>query len=159
MQLLRGQVILVPNISQLVICQEFCPVTVSFAGKDTLTCRACGVPFTAEIWLIIAADERPDLIAAVRNGTLHVCTCPHGHDNRLDAPPRPSSLTTEPVSAGAAVSPKPIIPPPMQIETMMRNVIRCRSSRSRNLLCQTGHAHNPDQRSVSVGGGIGCITG
>jgi hypothetical protein len=43
----------------------------------------CGVAFDAEVWLIVAADERPGLVARIRAGTLHTVVCPNGHAGPL----------------------------------------------------------------------------
>jgi len=58
----------------------------SFAEQPTLTCPACGQPFTPELWLILDAAERPDLLARAGDGTLHHVVCPHGHAGEVDAP-------------------------------------------------------------------------
>ncbi|WP_031461059.1 CpXC domain-containing protein, partial [Chloroflexus sp. MS-G] len=60
---------------------------ISHAEPITLTCPACGTSHTADIWLIVAPDERPDLVEQIRNGTLHTATCPQcGQTRTLDAP-------------------------------------------------------------------------
>jgi CHAT domain-containing protein len=60
---------------------------ISHAQPITLTCPACGTSHTADIWLIVAPDERPDLVEQIRNGTLHTATCPQCSQNHtLDAP-------------------------------------------------------------------------
>jgi CHAT domain-containing protein len=60
---------------------------ISHAQPITLTCPACGTSHTADIWLIVAPDERPDLVEQIRNGTLHTATCPQcGQTRTLDAP-------------------------------------------------------------------------
>ena len=59
----------------------------SFAENASLTCPECGQPFTADIWLVVDAAERPDLAARIRAGTLHDLPCPHcGHQGTIDAP-------------------------------------------------------------------------
>ena len=56
-------------------------------NRITLTCPACGTSHTADIWLIVAPDERPDLVEQIRNGSLHTVTCPQcGQTHTLDAP-------------------------------------------------------------------------
>ena len=52
------------------------PADASFAHTTTATCPACGASHTADIWLIVAPDERPDLLEQIRNGALHTVTCP-----------------------------------------------------------------------------------
>jgi CHAT domain-containing protein/uncharacterized protein YbgA (DUF1722 family) len=60
---------------------------ISHAELITLTCPACGTSHTANLWLIVAPDERPDLVEQIRNGTLHTATCPQcGQTRTLDAP-------------------------------------------------------------------------
>ncbi|NPA90909.1 MAG: hypothetical protein GXO55_05605, partial [Chloroflexi bacterium] len=55
-------------------------MAVSYVEQAPLTCPECGHEFTADIWLIVHAAERPDLIEHARDGTLHRITCPHcGH--------------------------------------------------------------------------------
>ncbi|WP_165360821.1 CpXC domain-containing protein, partial [Candidatus Chloroploca sp. Khr17] len=61
-------------------------MTISLAQTASLTCPVCGVAFDAEVWLIVAADERPDLVARIRAGTLHTVVCPNGHASQIDAP-------------------------------------------------------------------------
>ena len=60
---------------------------ISHAEPITLTCPACGTSHTADIWLIVAPDERPDLVEQIRNGTLHTATCPQcSQTHTPDAP-------------------------------------------------------------------------
>ncbi|TVS18350.1 MAG: hypothetical protein EA424_11045, partial [Planctomycetaceae bacterium] len=59
----------------------------SFATEQTVTCAACGSDFTARLWLIIDADERPDLFERVCAGDLYRLSCPHcGAVVEIDAP-------------------------------------------------------------------------
>jgi len=59
----------------------------SYAETTTLHCPDCGQPFQAEIWLIVDAAERADLVERIHEGTLHTVTCPHcGHQAAVDAP-------------------------------------------------------------------------
>lgn len=57
-----------------------------FTERMSLTCPECGHPFTAYPWLIVDANERPDLIAQAREDTLHDVVCPRGHTLTLDLP-------------------------------------------------------------------------
>jgi hypothetical protein len=61
-------------------------MTISLAQTASLTCPVCGVAFDADVWLIVAADKRPDLVAQIRAGTLHTVVCPNGHASQIDAP-------------------------------------------------------------------------
>ncbi len=62
-------------------------MTVSYSQTAELTCPKCGQLFNAEIWLVVAVDERLDLLDSVRAGTLHNITCPHcGYQGQVDAP-------------------------------------------------------------------------
>ncbi len=50
-------------------------------------CISCGAPFEAKIWLIIDAEERPDLVERARQGKLNINICPIcGADNPFIAP-------------------------------------------------------------------------
>jgi tetratricopeptide (TPR) repeat protein len=50
-----------------------------------LTCGQCGRTLAFELWLIVDADERPDLLA--RAGALHTVSCPVcGPQGEVDAP-------------------------------------------------------------------------
>ncbi len=81
----------------------------SFSQTASLTCPQCGRAFSAEVWLIVDADERPDLAERIRAGTLHDVTCPHcGHQGQVDAP---LLLLTPPPAADAA-TPSPLLPSP-----------------------------------------------
>ena len=59
----------------------------SLAHNSSLTCPDCGLAFDADIWLVVDADERPDLLERIRAGTLHIFTCPDcGSTGEVDAP-------------------------------------------------------------------------
>lgn len=58
----------------------------SFADQPALECPQCGAAFAPDVWLIIDAAERPDLLAHVLDGTLHRVACPSGHSGLVDAP-------------------------------------------------------------------------
>lgn len=58
----------------------------SFSQTTPLTCPECQQPFTAELWLIVDVDERPDLLERILNDTLHDIACPNGHAGALNAP-------------------------------------------------------------------------
>lgn len=42
-----------------------------------LHCPSCGEPFTADVWLTVDRQERPDLVHLIMDGELNVATCPH----------------------------------------------------------------------------------
>ncbi len=59
----------------------------SFAQSVELTCVGCQTSFNEELWLIIDASERPDLVERIADETLHVAQCPNcGMEHPLDAP-------------------------------------------------------------------------
>lgn len=59
----------------------------SHAEPADLPCLQCGERSYAEVWIIVDADERPDLLARIRAGTLHEIACPHcGHKATINAP-------------------------------------------------------------------------
>lgn len=58
----------------------------SHAEYPQLVCNQCGLAFTTELWLIVDAAERLDLLARVMNGTIHAVACPNGHAGGLNAP-------------------------------------------------------------------------
>ena len=59
---------------------------VSYAQTAELTCPECRASFSAAVWLIVDAAERPDLMERLREGKLHQVTCPNGHTHTVDAP-------------------------------------------------------------------------
>lgn len=59
----------------------------SLAQALELQCTNCGQSFTTDVWLIVEAKERPDLVAQIEAETLHTARCPHcGAAYPLDAP-------------------------------------------------------------------------
>ena len=59
----------------------------SFSQTASRACPRCGREFRAEIWLIVDAAERPELMEQIKRGTLHEISCPHcGHRGQVDAP-------------------------------------------------------------------------
>lgn len=42
-----------------------------------LTCPSCGQLFSAEVWLVVDRQERPDLVRLILDGELNVARCPH----------------------------------------------------------------------------------
>ncbi|MBA3470688.1 MAG: hypothetical protein H0T53_13705 [Herpetosiphonaceae bacterium] len=62
-------------------------MSISFNQAYDLVCPTCNRPFTADTWVIVDAEERPDLALAVREITLHDTVCPHcGQTGMLSAP-------------------------------------------------------------------------
>lgn len=62
-------------------------MTHSLMQGASLTCPDCGRDFDAEIWLVVDADERPDLFDRIRDGALHTVACSHcGAAGEVDAP-------------------------------------------------------------------------
>ena len=58
----------------------------SFAQTISLTCPQCSQPFDAQIWLIVDAAQRPDLLEMIEQETLHDLSCPHcSASARVDA--------------------------------------------------------------------------
>lgn len=49
---------------------------VSYAQTQPLVCPACGRRFDLAVWLIVDTAERPDLVARIRDGTIHAVVCP-----------------------------------------------------------------------------------
>lgn len=59
----------------------------SFSQTTELDCPRCGKRFRAELWLIVDAAERPDLLKQVRQVRPHKLTCPNcGHSFSADQP-------------------------------------------------------------------------
>ncbi|NOZ49058.1 MAG: hypothetical protein GXP37_03290 [Chloroflexi bacterium] len=59
----------------------------SFATTAHLTCPQCRRAFQVDVWLIVDADERADLLQRIGSGTLHDQACPHcDHKGQVDAP-------------------------------------------------------------------------
>lgn len=59
----------------------------SFAQSVALPCGNCGQSFMAEVWLIVDAAERPELVDRVRAETIHTLRCARcGTDQPIDAP-------------------------------------------------------------------------
>jgi len=50
---------------------------ISYREQAPLTCPHCGADFSADIWLIIDADEEPEVAAALRREEVNIVTCPH----------------------------------------------------------------------------------
>ncbi len=62
-------------------------MTHSLAQNSSLTCPDCGQMFETEIWVVVDAAERPDLLADIRNGALHTLVCPQcGFTGEVDGP-------------------------------------------------------------------------
>lgn len=62
-------------------------MTHSLVQSNILTCADCKQDSNAEIWLVVDAEERPDLLDRIRAGTLHTFPCPHCRSTgEVDAP-------------------------------------------------------------------------
>ena len=44
---------------------------ISFSQPYELVCPTCTTPFATDAWVLVDAEERPDLVAALRDLTLH----------------------------------------------------------------------------------------
>jgi hypothetical protein len=42
-------------------------------------CARCDEPFVPELYIVVDADERPDLVQRIEQGSLHTAVCPHCH--------------------------------------------------------------------------------
>jgi CHAT domain-containing protein len=61
--------------------------TISYAAPWPHTCPACGQTWEPEVWQIVDAAERPDLVARIHEGILHAVTCPAcGETSTADTP-------------------------------------------------------------------------
>jgi CHAT domain-containing protein/tetratricopeptide (TPR) repeat protein len=59
----------------------------SFAQLNEIICAQCREQSNVEIWLIVDAVERPDLVEKAREASLHVFSCPKcGFQGQIDAP-------------------------------------------------------------------------
>lgn len=59
----------------------------SFAQESDFVCPACEKHFRAAVWLIVDADERPDLVKQVAADRLHALGCPRCYQaGAVDAP-------------------------------------------------------------------------
>ncbi|PLS79438.1 MAG: hypothetical protein CYG59_13260 [Chloroflexi bacterium] len=59
----------------------------SFAQTVEVACGSCKQQFNAEVWLIVDAAERPELVAQIQESTMHLAHCPHcGTAHPLDVP-------------------------------------------------------------------------
>ncbi|MEJ5343922.1 MAG: CHAT domain-containing protein [Chloroflexus sp.] len=86
----------------------------SYAQTSEVTCPACGKAFSTDVWLIVDAGERPDLIERLRTDTLHTLTCPHcGRTASLDAPIL-LFFPDAPLRMGADIEAHLIFSPPQQ---------------------------------------------
>jgi tetratricopeptide (TPR) repeat protein len=52
---------------------------ISSCQPVSLTCDECKAKYTFEVWFIVDVNERPDLLAACRDGTIDTASCPNGH--------------------------------------------------------------------------------
>ena len=61
-------------------------MSISFSHQQEVKCPQCKRQFRSELWIIIDATERPDLLARCHNGTIFHVTCPTGHVFVMDRP-------------------------------------------------------------------------
>src|SRR4028119_1789183 len=62
-------------------------MTRSYAQPASLPCFKCAQTFPVEIWVIVDAVERPDLVEAIHNESIHIARCPYcAAEHPLDAP-------------------------------------------------------------------------
>ncbi len=62
-------------------------MAISYAEHVPLTCPRCGAEFSAEIYIIVDAVERPDLVSHMLDDSLHDSRCPQcGQTGRVPAP-------------------------------------------------------------------------
>lgn len=60
---------------------------ISYQEQAQLTCPACGVDFSAPVWLILDAAEEPEAVEALGRGALNMVACPScGNDGPAGAP-------------------------------------------------------------------------
>ncbi len=60
---------------------------ISYTKHIGLTCPSCHADFSADVWALIDAGERPELAAELRDGMLNIVTCPQcGHQQPGNAP-------------------------------------------------------------------------
>lgn len=60
---------------------------ISYAEAVPISCPHCNTSFTDDTYIIVDADERPDLVAKIVDGTLHDAVCPNcGETGRIPAP-------------------------------------------------------------------------
>ena len=60
---------------------------ISYAASWPYTCPTCGHRWEPDVWQIVDAPERPDLVARLHAGTLHAVTCPEcGETSAVIAP-------------------------------------------------------------------------
>ncbi len=59
----------------------------SYAETSAITCLHCQKTFDGEVWFIIDAGDRPNLIERIKQGALHTFPCPHCQQAvTIDAP-------------------------------------------------------------------------
>ena len=62
-------------------------MAISYAENAPRTCPACGERFAAEVWMLVDAAERPDLVELLRDERLNLVRCPRcGHEAPAGAP-------------------------------------------------------------------------
>src|SRR3954447_25975638 len=62
-------------------------MAISFAEPLEIQCPDCGTAFTTETWIVVDANERPDLVGRILDNTLHDARCPNcGQVGQVPAP-------------------------------------------------------------------------
>jgi hypothetical protein len=62
-------------------------MSISYAEAVHLTCPHCHIPFSNDTYIIVDAEERPELVAQILDGTLHNTVCPNcGQTGQIPAP-------------------------------------------------------------------------
>jgi hypothetical protein len=97
---------------------------ISASELYTSTCPQCGITFDHEIWLIVDAIARPDLLERAFTDLLYEVRCPRNHRVRSEAPLLIRSRGTP----QTIFSPTPGSPPAQQQEQLDRlfNILQAR---------------------------------
>lgn len=52
-------------------------MALSYSESAVLTCPTCSQDFASEVWLVLDAQEHPELVAELKEGRLNLVACPH----------------------------------------------------------------------------------
>jgi hypothetical protein len=62
-------------------------MAISYQEHAELTCPSCSTDFAADMWLVLDAEEHPEAVDSLRNGTLNTVICPScGYSGPAGAP-------------------------------------------------------------------------